>query len=105
MRAILCATLMLSALSARADDALLLESAKRVAVIGLKDPSSAQFRNLEVRKAGKSMAVCGEINAKNSYGGYVGFVKFYVLAGSATPVIQDGSVRDQMVDSVCKPPS
>lgn len=46
----------------------------------LKDPDSAQFRNIVVRKSsdGKGIfGVCGEINAKNSYGGYVGFRPFY----------------------------
>ena len=35
----------------------------------LRDPESAQFQNV---KNG-----CGEVNAKNSYGGYTGFKKFY----------------------------
>jgi hypothetical protein len=38
----------------------------------LKDPSSAQFRNLRYVEP----YVCGEVNAKNSFGGYVGFKKF-----------------------------
>lgn len=38
----------------------------------LKDPASAQFRNL---KRGKEV-LCGEVNGKNSYGGYVGFKRF-----------------------------
>ena len=45
----------------------------------LRDPESAQFR--EVREIKKSetreAAICGEVNAKNGYGGYVGFKKFY----------------------------
>lgn len=36
----------------------------------LKDPESAEFRNVK--------GYCGEVNAKNSYGGYTGFDKFYV---------------------------
>ena len=38
----------------------------------LKDASSAQFRN--VVKIGTD--VCGEVNAKNGFGGYTGFRKF-----------------------------
>lgn len=41
----------------------------------LRDPVSAQFRGVEVRKSG---AVCGEVNAKNGFGGYVGFKEFVV---------------------------
>lgn len=53
----------------------------------LKDPSSAQFRNVEVRriripataafKATETVAVCGEVNGKNGYGGYAGFTPFF----------------------------
>src|SRR5690606_30180026 len=57
----------------------------------LRDPDSAKFRN--VRKLGmfgegasNSPAVyCGEVNAKNTMGGYVGFVHFAVM-----PLGEDG---------------
>lgn len=39
----------------------------------LRDPGSAQFRNERITKAG---ALCGEVNAKNGMGGYVGFKKY-----------------------------
>lgn len=34
----------------------------------LKDPDSAEFRN--------QRGFCGEVNSKNSFGGYVGFKRF-----------------------------
>ena len=40
----------------------------------LKDPNSAEFKDVQW-VAGK--AICGQVNAKNSYGGYVGF-KYFV---------------------------
>lgn len=44
----------------------------------LVDPSSAEFRNLRVVKGRKGIdMVCGEVNAKNKLGGYVGFKDFY----------------------------
>lgn len=45
----------------------------------LKDPSSIQLRNVRVRiDPDRQLArVCGEFNAKNAMGGYVGFQKFY----------------------------
>ncbi len=52
--------------------------AKTLAAQDLKDPSSAQFR--EVHKTGG--AICGEVNAKNSYGAYVGF-KHFIVDGSS----------------------
>lgn len=44
----------------------------------LKDPSSAQFRNLRMVIGKGGAALCGEINGKNSYGGYIGFQPFAV---------------------------
>lgn len=46
----------------------------------LKDPSSAQFQNLHVRLA----TLCGEVNAKNSFGAYTGFEPFRSGKGFAT---------------------
>lgn len=45
----------------------------------MKDPSSIQLRNVKVRvDPDRTLArVCGEFNAKNSFGGYVGYQKFY----------------------------
>ena len=45
----------------------------------LKDPDSAQFKNLSFASSTEfGNALCGEVNAKNSYGGYVGFTLFSV---------------------------
>ena len=50
----------------------------------LKDPDSAQFKNVK--------GYCGEVNSKNSYGGYVGFNKFYISNGY--PVFYDADAED-----------
>jgi len=39
----------------------------------LRDPRSAQFQR---ERVGKKGAVCGQVNAKNTYGGYVGFADY-----------------------------
>jgi hypothetical protein len=59
-----------------------------------KDPSSVQFRNLFVSTSG-SQALCGELNAKNSYGAYVGFRRFFA---TEEPALQD--VEDPRAPSV-----
>ena len=41
----------------------------------MKDPDSAKFRNVAATTTGAF--VCGEVNAKNSMGGYAGFTRFY----------------------------
>lgn len=57
---------------------------------GLKDPDSAKFRNLYevagMKDDSGNHAVCGEVNAKNSYGGYVGYRRFMQLAGGKAVV-------------------
>lgn len=45
-------------------------SAKNAVSSILKDPNSAEFRN--------QIGSCGEVNSKNSFGGYVGFTRFIV---------------------------
>lgn len=43
----------------------------------MKDPDSTQFRNVkEIVNTQGSKVLCGQINSKNSYGGYVGFKPF-----------------------------
>jgi hypothetical protein len=49
----------------------------------LKDPAAAQFRNVQLKGLAQGKAMCGEINAKNSYGGYVGFRPFAVHGTTA----------------------
>lgn len=51
-------------------------------VRSLKDPQSAQFRSERLGK--NSGYLCGELNAKNEMGGYVGFRRFIATSrGSA----------------------
>lgn len=56
------------------------EQAKEAVAAGLKDPASAQFRDVKVCRSGKIVA--GEVNAKNAFGGYVGFEPFYYVDGA-----------------------
>lgn len=44
----------------------------------LKDPDSGKFTGSALNK--KTGAVCGSVNAKNSYGGYVGFLPYIVTS-------------------------
>lgn len=56
----------------------LTEEQVQVLTRDLRDPLSAQFRN--VRKSERhDFVICGEMNAKNAYGGYVGFRKFWLV--------------------------
>lgn len=59
----------------------------------LKDPESARFRNIRTVGTDDGIVVCGEYNAKNSYGGYVGFKRFVASPTRAT--VYDETSRNQ----------
>ena len=68
----------------------------------LSDPGSAQFRNVQA----KNGAVCGEVNAKNKMGGYVGFTRFMYLKGSAhvwrsDPESADERLVNEAISTLC----
>jgi hypothetical protein len=65
-----------------------IEAAESAVKEGLKDPGSAQFKNevVKTNSVGET-AVCGEYNARNSFGGYVGFQPFGVVG--SVPVTKD----------------
>jgi len=45
----------------------------------LRDPASVQFRGWQAYNLSNGdRAICGEMNGKNAYGGYVGFEPFYL---------------------------
>ena len=57
-----------------------IEKAKTTVSNGLRDPGSAQFRNVRVVPYQIGKVVCGEVNGKNAYGGYTGLkTHSYVL--------------------------
>lgn len=79
--------------------------AKEKAAYDLKDPSSAQFRDLYAITRGLGDdTVCGEINAKNSYGAYVGFRKFYVYSNGKYLISDPDSAIASLPQMVCDKP-
>jgi hypothetical protein len=68
----------------------------------LKDPDSAKFQNVkiikatyDVEKTKTAYQICGEVNSKNSYGGYVGFHGFAVannIHAEPTVYMQDDDI-------------
>lgn len=53
----------------------------------LKDPSSANFRNVFFNNNGTPVS-CGEVNSKNSFGAYSGY-QSYIYAGSVLTVLEE----------------
>ena len=56
------------------------QAAINLAVVDrLKDPATAQLRGVQVfGLSNGDRAICGEVNGRNSFGGYVGFQPFYI---------------------------
>lgn len=68
--------------------AYLVHELRKPVLAELSDPDSAQFRGEKVIGPWTvdGSTLCGELNAKNRMGGYVGYAKFYSAYG--------GEIRD-----------
>ncbi len=63
--------------SAASGDAAFVAAAKAVVTQDLKDPESVKFKGLGIYQSASGLNfLCGEMNAKNSYGAYTGYVRF-----------------------------
>ena len=78
----------------------------------LKDPESAQLKNVQLTPEKSGFLVCGEINAKNGYGGYTGFSKFagiyFIGAKDGKPIaliVAIDSGDERVADKMCEPKS
>lgn len=58
----------------------------------IKDPKSAQFRN--------QRGVCGEVNAKNSFGAYSGYQRFIAASGEMVLLERDGGLSQSVFNDV-----
>lgn len=79
----------------------------------LKDPDSAQYRFLNTPKSGWNglggvkygWIVCAQVNAKNSYGGYVGFRPAYFMIKNGLVIdatVGDGNYGDAIAQGKCQ---
>ena len=71
--------MMIGCAGVQAQHAPFVAQAKRVLTDNFRDPGAAKYRDLAVYRQldGKTIALCGEVNAKNAYGAYTGFSSFY----------------------------
>ena len=56
--------------------AWLIDTSKDAIRAKLRDPDSAQFRNVKFYSGGGAPVVCGEVNGKNGFGGRAGYQRF-----------------------------
>lgn len=70
-------------------------AAERAVRRELKDPDAAQFRDMRANYTEEfGVVACGQVNAKNDFGGYTGFRRF---VSSGKSVILEG--RDKVADA------
>ena len=95
-----------AAVAASSREAFLESTKLRVSDV-LKDPESARFRKLRLVDYKGGLLACGEVNAKNSYGGYVGFSQFMagnnyvILLGESNARAGLSGVDMSLVSTVC----
>ncbi|CAN7426481.1 MULTISPECIES: hypothetical protein [Duganella] len=67
----------------------------------VREPASAQFRNQFIGKGG---APCGEVNAKDAFGGYIGYQRYISVARDLTLLAQDVSPAEfeQQWQQLCR---
>jgi hypothetical protein len=82
----------------------------------MRDPDSVKFEKVKrytmtLKDGSKGNITCGNVNAKNAYGGYVGYKKFYVISektfGVSNPIQVDEAAKPMdaqgfLADSYCK---
>ena len=81
------------------------ETAMKAIANYARDPSSVEIRNVhEVPDLMGTQSICGEYNAKNRFGGYLGFAKFAVMADAPNIAIEansDAPNAAEWVDGLC----
>ena len=71
-----------------------MEQGKSAVLARLKDSQSAEFKDVYFfRGAGNVPMTCGQVNSKNSFGGYVGF-KHFISAGTQDFTFLEGEAKD-----------
>jgi len=68
----------------------------------LNDSASAEFRGEKVYRLPDDTVVCGEVNAKNGYGGYAGFSKYVVEGVGTRPVAKFGEGMQTDIGITCQ---
>ncbi len=62
----------------------------------LRDPDSARFRDLHVSRRSGSPVVCGQVNARNAFGGYSGFERFVSASAGGIIVLESDMAAGEM---------
>jgi hypothetical protein len=75
-----------------------ISSATNVVKNMMKDPDSAKFQQVRLVDFNGGKVVCGQVNSKNSYGGYAGYTNFVASSSSAT-LFESGNTKYPEIDA------
>ena len=90
MRYVLAISLFAALAACENADDVNVNNAKAAVTSMLNDPSSAQWQDVD----GSTLCVKGSVNAKNGFGGYVGFKSFYYNVQTKETGIDPGNSTD-----------
>jgi hypothetical protein len=76
-----------------------IEKGKDAIKTKLRDPDSAQFRNVEFHAGGGVPLACGEVNGNNGFGGKAGYERF-VAASDSIAVLESEMTSSADMDEV-----
>lgn len=98
--AVIAVFMLTNPLGSMGENSQMIERAEHTVRTRLRDPDSASFRSVFVTPNG--LMVCGEVNAKNGFGGYVGY-RAFLAVGDSVDIAQDGesSALAQSRSAVC----
>lgn len=76
---------------------------RKIVAANFKDPESAQFRNEKLTKGWtlKTSMLCGEVNSKNGFGAYSGYVMF-ASPGGEKPYFGSEPGPDAFIEGYCE---
>jgi len=77
-----------------------IDEAKKAVEEVLLDPGSVTYRTIITKKNDGYVTVCGEVNAKNSLGGYVGY-KPFIYNASGTKTLQMDDIYPSDITLYC----
>jgi hypothetical protein len=100
MRKLKSVLIFLCAIILVACDSPEIKEAKNEVAEAMRDPSSAEFRNVKSFKVNTSTMVCGEVNGKNGFGAMAGYNYFLYIS----PLIRvaKNSKESQSIYQCCK---
>lgn len=79
-----------------------IETARSAVKQQLNDPGSADFRNEKVYHDVGGVVVCGEVNAKNGFGGYTGYNPYVVEGIKSFPSARFSAESKMEIKITCQ---